>query len=151
MNNVLVYCEVEFDENIKDYIVAEVSLELLSKGKKLANQLNCKLEAFIAGDRIDKLTTSLFKYGVDTCYYAEEKSFYPYITEIHSKLLINVIKNNKPQIALIGATSIGRDLGPRIASTLKVGLTADCTDLVIGEYTDKKLKKDYKDYSGKKL
>jgi electron transfer flavoprotein alpha subunit len=76
---------------------------------------------------------------------AEDNGLYPYLTLPHASILTKLISEEKPQIALFGATSIGRDLAPRIASALKCGLTADCTSLEIGEHRDKKQKKDYKD------
>ncbi|MBN2790510.1 MAG: electron transfer flavoprotein subunit alpha/FixB family protein [Candidatus Delongbacteria bacterium] len=139
MNNVLVYCEVEEQK------VADVSIELLSKGRKLANELGCKLEAAIIGNGLDQLVNSIKPYGVDVIYKAVDGRLFPYTTLPHTAVFEKILEECKPQIVLVGATSIGRDLAPRIASTLKCGLTADCTDLVIGEYTDAKTKNVYKD------
>jgi len=85
----------------------------------------------------------IFPYGVDTIYIAEEKRLFPYLTLPHASIVSKLFEETKPQIALFGATSIGRDLAPRIASALKCGLTADCTSLEIGGHRDKKQKKDY--------
>ncbi len=138
MNNILVYLEIE--ENSK---VADISLELLSKGRKLANELHCSLEALAIGHNLADIAKEVFPYGVDFLHLADSKELYPYITSLHAKIYQHVIKKIKPQIALTGATSIGRDLAPRVSSSLEVGLTADCTDLVIGDYNDRKEKKIY--------
>ncbi len=139
MNNIIVYCEIE-DEGI-----ADVSLELLTKGRKLANELKCELEAVAIGSNLKSIEMEIFQYGVDTLFKAEENRLFPYLTLPHAGILTKLFEEEKPQIALFGATSIGRDLAPRIASALKCGLTADCTSLEIGEHRDKKLKKDYMD------
>ena len=139
MNNLIVYCEIE------DNAIADVSLELLTKGRKLADELKCELEAVLIGSDLKGMEKEVFQYGVDTLYTAEESRLYPYLTLPHASILNKLFEEIKPQIALFGATSIGRDLAPRIASALKCGLTADCTSLEIGEHRDKKKKKDYKD------
>lgn len=139
MNNIIVYLEIE------DGIVSDVSLELLTKGRSLANQLNCKLEAVAAGYQLDKTGAQVFPFGVDTLYLADDARLAPYTTLPHTSLLVNLFKQEKPQIALMGATSIGRDLGPRVSSALFSGLTADCTSLEIGTYEDKKAGKVYSD------
>ncbi len=139
MNNVFVYCEIE-EKNI-----ADVSLELLTKGRFLANKLNCQLEAVILGENLKDVEKQLFPYGVDVIHKAEDKNLEPYRTLPHATVLQKVFEKEKPQIALFGATSIGRDLAPRIASALKCGLTADCTSLEIGDHYDKKANKEYKD------
>jgi electron transfer flavoprotein alpha subunit len=82
---------------------------------------------------------------VDTLHVAEDKRLFPYLTLPHASVISALIKQLEPQIALFGATSIGRDLAPRVASALKCGLTADCTSLEIGEHYDRKNKKEYKD------
>lgn len=139
MNNLIVYCEIE------NGVVADVSLELLTKGKTLAEKLGCKLEAIVAGCNLQGLERELFPYGVDTLYVAEHPHLAPYTTQPHASLLIGLFKEIKPQICLMGATSIGRDLGPRVSSALHSGLTADCTSLEIGEYSDRKSGKEYTD------
>lgn len=137
MNNIIVYLEIE------DGIVGDVSLELLTKGRSLADQLNCKLEAVAAGYQLDGVGKQVFPFGVDTLYLADDKRMAPYTSLPHTSLLVNLFKEEKPQIALMGATSIGRDLGPRVSSALFSGLTADCTSLEIGTYEDKKAGKTY--------
>ena len=137
MNNIFVYLEIE------DGIVGDVSLELLTKGRSLAKQLNCKLEAVAAGYKLDGIGAQVFPYGVDVLHLADDKRLFPYTSLPHTSLLVNLFKEEKPQIALMGATSIGRDLGPRVSSALFSGLTADCTSLEIGTYEDKKAGKVY--------
>ncbi|MGC9352466.1 MAG: electron transfer flavoprotein subunit alpha/FixB family protein, partial [Mariniphaga sp.] len=132
MNNVFVYCEIE------DGHVAEVSLELLTKGRSLANQLKCKLEAIAIGHKLDGVAKQVIPYGVDTLYLADDKRLYPYQTLPHTSIVVKLFKEEQPQIALMGASSIGRDLGPRVSSALHSGLTADCTSLEIGDHYDKK-------------
>lgn len=137
MNNIFVYCEIEEGQ------VADVSLELLTKGRKLANELKCQLEAVVIGSNLDGAQQEIMKYGVDTIHVADDEKFYPYLTLPHSSIVTKLFEQEKPQIALFGATSIGRDLAPRVASALKSGLTADCTSLEIGEHYDKKTKTQY--------
>lgn len=132
MNNVFVYCEIE------DGLVAEVSLELLTKGRSLANQLKCKLEALAIGHKLDGVAKQVVPYGVDTLYLADDKRLYPYQTLPHTSIVVKLFKEEQPQIALMGASSIGRDLGPRVSSALHSGLTADCTSLEIGDHYDRK-------------
>ena len=137
-NNLIVYCEYE------DGRIADVSLELLTKGRQLADELGVKLEAVVAGDNLKDIEKQIFPYGVDTIYKVEDKRLYPYTSLPHSSILINLFKEIEPQIAFMGATSIGRDLGPRVSSSLHSGLTADCTSLEIGDYTDTRENKEYK-------
>ncbi|MDR1652530.1 MAG: electron transfer flavoprotein subunit alpha/FixB family protein [Prevotellaceae bacterium] len=132
MNNVIVHLEIE------DGIVSNVSFELLTKGRALADTLGVKLEAIAAGYGLSHIDEQVFPYGVDLLYLADDKRLVPYTSLPHTSLVVNLFKAEKPQIALMGATSIGRDLGPRVSSALFSGLTADCTSLEIGEYHDKK-------------
>lgn len=136
-NNLIVYCE--FD----DGKVADVSLELLTKGRELATKLGVKLEAIVIGDNLAGVENQLFPYGVDTVYKVEDKRLYPYVSAPHASVIINLFKEIKPQVCLMGATCIGRDLGPRVSSCLHSGLTADCTALEIGDHTDPKTGKEY--------
>lgn len=138
-NNVIVYCE--YDEGR----VADVSLELLTKGRVLADRLGVGLEAVVAGDKLQGIEKQLFPYGVDRVYKFEDARLYPYTSNPHAAVLINLFKEIKPQICLMGATCIGRDLGPRVSSCLHSGLTADCTALEIGDHKDPKTGTEYKD------
>jgi len=137
MNSVFVYCEIE------DGQVAEVSQELLTKGRTLANELKCQLEAIAIGHELDGVAEQVIPYGVDKFYLADDKRLYPYQTLPHTAIVVKLFEEEKPQIALMGASSIGRDLGPRVSSALHSGLTADCTSLVIGDHLDKKADKKY--------
>ena len=137
MNNIIVYCEIE------EGTIIDVSLELLTKGRSLADELKYQLEAIVIGSNLKDIEKVIFPYGVDTIFLAEDSRLYPYLTLPHASIVTKVLEEEKPQIALFGATSIGRDLAPRIASALKCGLTADCTSLEIGDHVDKKQKMDF--------
>ena len=132
MNNVCVYCEYDEDK------IQDVSFELLTKTRVLANLFGCKLEALVIGQNLGAIENEVAKYGTDTVYVADDKRLYPYTTLPHTAIAVGLFKETQPQIVLMGATSIGRDLGPRISSALGSGLTADCTELEIGDYEDKK-------------
>lgn len=132
MNNVFVYCEIE------ETTVAEVSLELLTKGRSLANKLNCQLEAVVIGSNLKGVEKQVMPYGVDVLHVFDDSRLYPYTSLPHSSIMINLFKEEKPQVCLMGATVIGRDLGPRVSSALTSGLTADCTQLEIGPHEDKR-------------
>lgn len=138
MDNVFVYVEIEGTE------VKEVSQELLTKGRKLANELGVELHAVVCGTGIkDKVESQILPYGVDKLFVFDGDSLFPYTSAPHTDILVNLFKEEKPQICLMGATVIGRDLGPRVSSSLTSGLTADCTQLEIGTYDDKKSGKHY--------
>lgn len=138
-NNLIVYLEIE------DGHVADVSLELLTKGRQLADRLGVDLEAIAVGDKLDNVDSQVFPYGVDRLYKVEDKRLSPYTSNPHASVLINLFKEIKPQICLMGATCVGRDLGPRVSSALHSGLTADCTSLEIGDHKDPKTGTEYKD------
>ena len=137
MNNVFVYLEIE------GTTVADVSLELLTKGRKLANQLGCQLEAVAAGNNLAGIEKQVLPFGVDKLHVFDAPGLFPYTSLPHSSVLINLFKEEQPQICVMGATVIGRDLGPRVSSALTSGLTADCTSLEIGNHEDKKEGKTY--------
>ncbi|MFA7116508.1 MAG: electron transfer flavoprotein subunit alpha/FixB family protein [Bacteroidales bacterium] len=132
MNNVFVYCQIEGRK------IADVSLELLTKGRKLADQLNVKLEAIVCGSNLKGIEKEILAYGCDVLHVFDDKRLAPYTSMPHAAVLVNLFKEEKPQICLMGATVIGRDLGPRVSASLTSGLTADCTSLEIGEYDDNK-------------
>ena len=135
MNNVFVYCEIEGTK------VKDVALELLTKGRKLANTLGVQLECIIAGSGLDGVEEQVKKYGVDRVHIFDAEGLFPYTSNPHTALVVNLFKEEQPQICLMGATVIGRDLGPRVSSALFSGLTADCTELEIGDF-DMKMKND---------
>ena len=137
MNNVFVYIELE------NGVPADVSLELLTKGRELATTLGVKLEAVVLGHNLGDIAQELAKYGADTVWTAGDKEFAPFRTLPHTAVMCGLIEQEKPQIALFGATSIGRDFAPRVSSALFSGLTADCTQLVIGDHKDAKTGTEY--------
>jgi electron transfer flavoprotein alpha subunit len=138
MNNVFVYCEIE------GTAVAEVSQELLTKGRKLANELGVELHAVVIGTNIKgKVEEQILPYGVDRLFVFDGDGLFPYTSAPHTDVMVNLFKQEQPQICLMGATVIGRDLGPRVSSSLTSGLTADCTQLEIGDYTDVKTGQHY--------
>lgn len=137
MNNLFVYCEIE------DGVILDVSLELLTKGRSLANELGCKLEAVVAGCNLEGIDKQVAPYGVDILHLFDDKRLYPYTSLPHTSIMINLFKEEQPQVCLMGATVIGRDLGPRVSSSLFSGLTADCTALEIGSHEDRKAGKTY--------
>ena len=115
-----------------------VSIELLGEGKKLADDIGCKVCAIVCGDGVDDLVTELFEYGSDIVYYANAPELKTYNTDAYTNVIYKAILEHKPEIVLMGATHIGRDLGPCIAVRCETGLTADCTKLDI-DPEDKKL------------
>ncbi|TRX61485.1 electron transfer flavoprotein subunit alpha/FixB family protein [Carboxylicivirga sp. M1479] len=139
MNNIFVICEIEEGK------VADVSLELMTKGRSLANELNCKLEALVLGHNLKGVEKELYPYGADVVHIGDDERLDPYTTLPHTSIIVDLFEKEKPQIALLGASTFGRDLGPRVSSALVSGLTADCTSLEIGDHEDKKAKKQYKD------
>ena len=139
MNNIFVYIEME------NGAVADVSLELLTKGRELARTLGVKLEAVVLGEQLTGIEKELAKYGADTVWVADDEIFAPFRTLPHTAVLCGLIRQEKPQIALFGATPVGRDFAPRVSSALYSGLTADCTQLVIGDHKDAKSGREYKD------
>jgi len=114
--------------------IADVSLELLGKGRELAEQLGSELAAFIIGQGVSTLAPKLIQYGADKVYVAEHSQLEYYLTLPYTRIAVELIEKYHPSILLIGATNQGRDLAPRISSHMRTGLTADCTDLQIGDY-----------------
>lgn len=138
MNSVFVICEIEEGK------VADVSLELLTKGRSLASTLQCKLEALVLGHQLNGIEKEIFPYGADVVHVGDDARLAPYTTLPHAAVVNALFCEEKPQIGLLGATTMGRDLGPRVSSALVSGLTADCTALEIGDHEDKKAGKIYK-------
>ncbi|WP_418450844.1 electron transfer flavoprotein subunit alpha/FixB family protein [Alistipes sp.] len=137
MNNIFVYIEME------NGAVADVSLELLTKGRELARTLGVKLEAVVLGEQVTGIEKELAKYGADTVWIADDATFAPFRTLPHTAVLCGLIRQEQPQIVLFGATPVGRDFAPRVSSALYSGLTADCTQLVIGDHKDAKTGREY--------
>jgi electron transfer flavoprotein alpha subunit len=125
--------------------ISEVSLELLAKGQELASSLVSHVWGLLLGYEIQELAGQAVHYGADHILLADHPELEIYRTLPYSRVAVTLIQKHQPYIFLIGATPIGRDLAPRLASAAHVGLTADCTDLQIGDYTVKKENKVYKD------
>lgn len=107
----------------------KVSLELLGEGRRQADKLGVKLTALLLGDNIEGLAETLAKHGADEVLVADDKNLEHYTTEAYTKVICDLVNERKPGILFVGATFIGRDLGPRIAARLNTGLTADCTSI----------------------
>jgi len=120
---------------------ADVSFELLCNGLKLSDAMKGKLKAIVIGDNVNEIVKQTFIYGADETIVIEHPSLKHYQTLPYSRILNELIKKHVPRIVLFGATVIGRDLAPRVASHTKSGLTADCTDLQISDI--KYLKQDH--------
>jgi electron transfer flavoprotein alpha subunit len=113
---------------------AEVSLELLGRARELAGELGADVGAVVAGDGLSTIPPDLFAFGADVVYVADHPSLVPYLASPFTRVVVGLIQQYGPEIVLYGATTTGRDLAPRVASALRTGLTADCTDLRIGEH-----------------
>ncbi len=112
-----------------------VSLELLGKGRELANRLSVELTAVLLGENVEKLCADLIHYGADRVLWADSPNLRYYGTDPYTRVIASQAMEHKPEIFIIGATCVGRDLAPRIARRLGTGLSADCTSLDIGENT----------------
>ncbi|NFA59004.1 electron transfer flavoprotein subunit alpha/FixB family protein [Clostridium sporogenes] len=119
--------------------ITPVVIELLGEGRKIANDIGVELCAILLGHNVDNLADELIQFGADKVYYVNDPLLEKYTTDGYAKVIVDAVNNIKPEIVLIGATHIGRDLAPRIASNLDTGLTADCTKLEV-DPADKKLK-----------
>ncbi|MBW8384311.1 MAG: electron transfer flavoprotein subunit alpha/FixB family protein [Youngiibacter sp.] len=123
--NVWVYAEQREGE------LQKIALELVGEGKRLADKLGVEVCAVLVGKNIEGLSSKLFEFGADKVYVVEDDLLEHYTTDGHTKVISEMVDELKPEILLIGATNIGRDLAPRIASRVSTGLTADCTQLDI--------------------
>jgi len=117
----------------RDGIIQNVALELIGKGKELAALLNEEVTAVVLGHNIEGLAAELVAYGADNVIVADDEHLAIYDTEAYTQVLSKIINEKKPEIALVGATTIGRDLAPRVSARTVTGLTADCTMLEIGD------------------
>ncbi|HFZ6227104.1 TPA: electron transfer flavoprotein subunit alpha/FixB family protein [Clostridioides difficile] len=115
-----------------------VTIELIGEGRKLADQLGKELAVVIAGYEVEKEVNELLHYSVDKVYYINDPLLKDFTTDGYAISIANLIERKKPEVVLVGATSIGRDIAPRIAGKVGTGLTADCTKLEI-DSTDNKL------------
>ncbi len=118
--------------------ILDVSLELLSKGRELAQELNSQLWGILLGSDIEALAQQAVQFGADRVLLADHPELEDYRTLPYTRVIAEQVRRHQPYIFLVGATPVGRDLAPRLASALQVGLTADCTDLQIGDYTIRK-------------
>jgi len=122
--------------------VADVSFELLSKGRKLAKELNGALKAVVIGHKMDDVVQETFRFGAQEAIVVDHPALKEYKTMPYSRLVSELVGSRKPRIVLFGASFIGRDIAPRVASNTVSGLTADCTNLQIADVTYQK--KEYK-------
>ena len=116
--------------------VSSIAFELLGKAKDLAKDLNTEVTAVVLGSGIKGLADPLAEYGADKVIVVDDPELEVYRTEPYTHALASVINEYKPEIMLVGATAIGRDLGPRVSARVATGLTADCTVLEIGDFND---------------
>lgn len=116
--------------------VSGIAYELLGKAKDLAKDLDTDVTAVLLGSGVMGLADGLAEYGADKVIVVDDKELEVYRTEPYAHALSSVINEYKPEIMLVGATAIGRDLGPRVSARVATGLTADCTVLEIGDFTD---------------
>ncbi|WP_294406439.1 electron transfer flavoprotein subunit alpha/FixB family protein [uncultured Clostridium sp.] len=107
----------------------KVSLELLGEGRRQADKLGVKLTALLLGSNVEGLTKTLAEHGADEVLVADNALLEHYTTDAYTKVICDLVNERKPGILFVGATFIGRDLGPRIAARLNTGLTADCTSI----------------------
>ena len=117
-----------------DNIVNSIAFELIGKGKDLAADLGTEVTAVLVGSDVKGLADELAEYGADKVIVVDDPELKEYRTEPYAHALSSVIKEFKPEIFLVGATAIGRDLGPRVSARIHTGLTADCTQLDIGDF-----------------
>jgi electron transfer flavoprotein alpha subunit len=114
--------------------LSSIAFELLGKAKDLAKDLNTDVTAVLIGSEVKNLADQLAEYGADKVIVVDDPELKDYRTEPYTHALASVIKEYKPEIVLVGATAIGRDLGPRVSARVATGLTADCTVLEIGDF-----------------
>ena len=127
----------------EDGRLSDVPRELLGKGRELADRLGVPLAAVLMGDKVDALAAPLFEAGADRVHLIADPELAVFRGKAYRHALVETIKECAPQIVIFGATHMGRDLAPAVASALRCGLTADCTDLQIGDYEDKKTKETF--------
>lgn len=130
--NVWVFCEQRQGK------LMQTSLELISEGRKLADELKAKLCGILLGENIEGLAAELGGYGADTVYVCDSPLLRDYTTDAYAKVIVDCVQSMKPEVLLFGASNIGRDLAPRCAARLHTGLCADCThlDVDVHGYTE---------------
>ena len=124
----------------EDGVLSDVPRELLGKGRELADKLGVKLAAVLMGEGVEGLAAKLFEAGADKVHLIEDAQLKVFRGKAYRHAFVELIKECSPQIVIFGATHMGRDLAPAVASALRCGLTADCTDLQIADFEDKKTK-----------
>ena len=131
-HGVWVYCEQRQGR------LMSTDLELVSEGRKLADELHTELCGVLLGDGVDGLVNELGGYGADRVYVCNSPLLRDYVTEAHAKVICDLVAEYRPEVVLFGATNIGRDLAPRVAARLGTGLCADCThlDVDVGTYVE---------------
>ena len=134
MNNLEAYKGVFVFAQQVDNVISNIAYELIGKGKELAKDLGVEVTAVLIGSDVKGLADQLAEYGADKVIVVDDPELKEYRTEPYTHAIASVIKEFKPEIFLIGATAIGRDLGPRVCARIHTGLTADCTKLDIGDF-----------------
>ena len=134
MNNLEAYKGVFVFAQQVDNVISNIAYELIGKGKELAKDLGVEVTAVLVGSDVKGLADQLAEYGADKGIVVDDPELKEYRTEPYTHAIASVIKEFKPEIFLIGATAIGRDLGPRVCARIHTGLTADCTKLDIGDF-----------------
>ena len=131
--------------------LAEIAFELLGKARELADKLGVKVGEVLMGSwggdvssPLEKVTSALFAGGADIVHLVDDPALKVFRNKAYRHAMVELVKECSPQIVIFGATHMGRDLGPSVASALRCGLTADCTDLQIGDYTDRKTGEEFK-------
>ena len=124
--------------------VNDVSLELCGRARELADELGVKMAAVLPGWNVRELSHRLIAHGADKVYYVHDAHLEHYRTLPYTRAICQLVGKHKPQIVIYGATALGRDLAPRVASEMRAGLTADCTALDIGDYFDNRSKTEHK-------
>jgi len=122
----------------------DVALELCGKARELADRLGVNAGAVLPGRDVGPLAERLIAHGADHVYLVDDERLAHYQTGPYARVMTTLVEKHRPQIVVYGATPMGRDLAPRVASGLRAGLTADCTDLEISDVTDPKTKTDHK-------
>lgn len=128
----------------EDECLSETALELCGRARVLADQLGVCAGAVLAGWNVRELSYRLIAHGADKVYYVHDTRLEHYRTLPYARVMCQLVGKHRPQIVIYGATAMGRDLAPRVASELRAGLTADCTALEIGDYFDNRTKTEYK-------
>ena len=134
MNNLEAYKGVFVFAQQVDNVISNIAYELIGKGKELAKDLGVEVTAVLVGSDVKGLADQLAEYGADKVIVVDDPELKEYRTEPYTHAIASVIEEFKPEIFLIGATAIGRDLGPRVCARIHTGLTADCTKLDIGDF-----------------